>query len=58
VLPELANRHVEGLRITPPSLEELFLRHYGDDLEALENSDMGPAVRGTRRARKTREASR
>jgi ABC-2 type transport system ATP-binding protein len=32
VLPALAQRRVEGLRIEPPSLEELFLRHYGDDL--------------------------
>ena len=31
VLPELAHRGVAGLRIEPPSLEELFLRHYGDD---------------------------
>ena len=31
-LPELARRSVTGLRIEPPSLEELFLRHYGDDL--------------------------
>nr|WP_206686740.1 MULTISPECIES: ABC transporter ATP-binding protein [Microbacterium] len=30
ILPELAARGVQGLRITPPSLEELFLRHYGD----------------------------
>jgi ABC-2 type transport system ATP-binding protein len=33
-LPELARRSVAGLRIEPPSLEELFLRHYGDDLHA------------------------
>ncbi len=30
VLPELARRNVQGLHITPPSLEELFLRHYGE----------------------------
>jgi len=30
VLPILAERQVTGLRIEPPSLEELFLRHYGD----------------------------
>ncbi|WP_439590917.1 ABC transporter ATP-binding protein [Microbacterium sp.] len=36
VLPALAQQHVEGLRIEPPSLEELFLRHYGDDLAAAE----------------------
>ncbi|WEG08295.1 ABC transporter ATP-binding protein [Microbacterium horticulturae] len=38
VLPELARRKVSGLRIAPPSLEELFLRHYGDDLEKIEAS--------------------
>ena len=31
VLPILADLGVTGLRIEPPSLEELFLRHYGDD---------------------------
>ncbi len=30
VLPELARRNVQGLHIAPPSLEELFLRHYGE----------------------------
>jgi hypothetical protein len=25
----------------PPSLEELFLRHYGDDLRELENAEAG-----------------
>lgn len=29
VLPELARLQVTDLRIAPPSLEELFLRHYG-----------------------------
>ncbi|MDY0908363.1 ABC transporter ATP-binding protein [Microbacterium sp. CFBP9034] len=38
LLPALAARHVAGLRIEPPSLEELFLRHYGDDLAALEGN--------------------
>ena len=38
VLPVLAQREVQGLRIEPPSLEELFLRHYGDDLTALDAS--------------------
>jgi ABC-2 type transport system ATP-binding protein len=31
VLPELGRLGVAGLTIAPPSLEELFLRHYGDD---------------------------
>lgn len=34
VLPLLASLKVQGLTITPPSLEELFLRHYGDELAA------------------------
>ena len=32
LLTELARLDVRGLTVTPPSLEELFLRHYGDDL--------------------------
>jgi ABC-2 type transport system ATP-binding protein len=32
VLPVLAELEVQGLTIAPPSLEELFLRHYGDDI--------------------------
>lgn len=31
VLPELGRLGVQGLTVAPPSLEELFLRHYGDD---------------------------
>ncbi|WP_345800654.1 ABC transporter ATP-binding protein [Microbacterium sp. AZCO] len=38
VLPELGRLGVAGLRVAPPSLEELFLRHYGDDLAVLEGS--------------------
>ncbi|WP_424937179.1 MULTISPECIES: ATP-binding cassette domain-containing protein [Bacteria] len=62
VLPALAARQVEGLRIEPPSLEELFLRHYGDDLAVLEGvgstagrDDDGPSVPGTRAARRAHE---
>jgi ABC-2 type transport system ATP-binding protein len=32
VLPALAELDVQGLTVAPPSLEELFLRHYGDEL--------------------------
>ncbi|MGC5629302.1 ATP-binding cassette domain-containing protein [Georgenia sp. Z1344] len=32
VLRVLADAGVENLTITPPSLEELFMRHYGDDV--------------------------
>ncbi|WP_404429326.1 ABC transporter ATP-binding protein [Microbacterium lacus] len=35
-LPTLGQREITGLRIAPASLEELFLRHYGDQLEAQE----------------------
>jgi len=38
ILPVLAQRDVQGLRIEPPSLEELFLRHYGDDVRELEEA--------------------
>lgn len=35
-LPTLGALGVAGLRIAPPSLEELFLRHYGDDIRDAE----------------------
>lgn len=37
-LPDLARLRVTGLRVNPPSLEELFLRHYGDDLASHEGN--------------------
>jgi ABC-2 type transport system ATP-binding protein len=40
-LPALAQLGVEGLRVAPPSLEELFLRHYGDELADLETAEAG-----------------
>jgi len=49
VLPVLAERHVVGLRIEPPSLEELFLRHYGDDLAALRAAEDEDGSRTSRR---------
>ena len=33
VLPVLSRMEATSLTITPPSLEDLFLRHYGDELE-------------------------
>ncbi len=30
VLAELTKQGIASLTVTPPSLEELFLRHYGD----------------------------
>jgi ABC-2 type transport system ATP-binding protein len=47
VLPALAQRNVAGLRIEPPSLEELFLRHYGDAVGQTEDAG---ETRGSRRA--------
>ena len=38
VLPILTRLDVTGLTITPPSLEDLFLRHYGDEVAATEES--------------------
>ncbi|MDQ1553786.1 MAG: polyether ionophore transport system ATP-binding protein [Microbacteriaceae bacterium] len=38
LLPRLASLGVQGLTIAPPSLEELFLRHYGDDIRGSESS--------------------
>ncbi|MET0781845.1 MAG: ABC transporter ATP-binding protein [Microbacterium sp.] len=59
-LPELARRSVVGLRIEPPSLEELFLRHYGDDLrgdDAADGSgDAGDHSHGDAGSRRQRRA--
>lgn len=33
IIKELANYHVKSLICTPPTLEELFLRQYGDELK-------------------------
>ncbi|GAA2199823.1 ABC transporter ATP-binding protein [Sinomonas flava] len=35
ILPLLGSMDVQGLRVSPPSLEELFLRHYGDTTGAV-----------------------
>jgi ABC-2 type transport system ATP-binding protein len=50
VLPLLAERNVVGLRIEPPSLEELFLRHYGDDLAAMQAAENEGRTAVSRRA--------
>lgn len=47
VLPVLAAMDTTNLTITPPSLEDLFLRHYGDDLSETEGE--APADAGGRR---------
>lgn len=39
VLPALGALGVRGLTITPPSLEDLFLRHYGDTSVATPDAD-------------------
>ncbi|MFE2773359.1 ABC transporter ATP-binding protein [Microbacterium resistens] len=58
VLPELVRRDVTGLRIEPPSLEELFLRHYGDDLAEQERDDEHEAGGDAPRTRRTAKAGR
>jgi ABC-2 type transport system ATP-binding protein len=51
-LPSLSALGVQGLRVEPPSLEELFLRHYGDDpataTAAAGTAEPGTAAPGTR----------
>ena len=46
-LPELSRRNVAGLRIAPPSLEELFLRHYGVDPSSDGPRGSGSSGRGS-----------
>ena len=36
LLPDLGRLGVQGLTVAPPSLEDLFLRHYGDGLTPVE----------------------
>lgn len=50
-LPALGRLGVEGLQIAPPSLEELFLRHYGDDA-ASASPAAGATGTTTRRSRR------
>jgi ABC-type multidrug transport system, ATPase component len=38
VLPRLGELRVESLIVSPPSLEELFLRHYGDEISSADQS--------------------
>jgi ABC-2 type transport system ATP-binding protein len=52
ILPELARREVQGLHVEPTSLEELFLRHYGDDLDAFENGNGDDTTEGARASRR------
>jgi ABC-2 type transport system ATP-binding protein len=54
VLPALAALGISDLRVAPPSLEELFLRHYGDDLASLEAAEEGGADDSTPRTRRAR----
>jgi ABC-2 type transport system ATP-binding protein len=44
LLPGLGALSVQSLTITPPSLEELFLRHYGDEITAADD-DLEPVAR-------------
>ncbi|HWU47879.1 MAG TPA: ABC transporter ATP-binding protein [Humibacter sp.] len=38
VLPRLGELQVQSLIVAPPSLEELFLRHYGDEISSTDES--------------------
>ena len=38
VLPRLGELRVQSLTVAPPSLEELFLRHYGDEISSSDAS--------------------
>jgi ABC-2 type transport system ATP-binding protein len=42
VLAAVARLHPLSLTANPPSLEELFLSHYGDELAALNGSARAP----------------
>ena len=45
VLAELTRTEITSLAVAPPSLEELFLRHYGDAPEATQSAEE-PTTRG------------
>ncbi|MDT0168038.1 ABC transporter ATP-binding protein [Pseudarthrobacter sp. BRE9] len=49
VLPALGGLGVQGLTIVPPSLEELFLRHYGDSPVIRQPQADSPGGHGSRR---------
>jgi len=53
----LADLGAHGLTVSPPSLEELFLRQYGDELELLEGDTAASATLG-RADRKAQAAKR
>ncbi|WP_138443158.1 ABC transporter ATP-binding protein [Sinomonas susongensis] len=55
VLPLLGSLGVKGLLVTPPSLEELFLRHYGDHVTPAAPE---PADDGAPHRRRHRSAAR
>lgn len=44
VMRHLSSFGLRALVSQPPTLEELFLRHYGDELEASNGQEPGPAV--------------
>ncbi|MDN3497132.1 ABC transporter ATP-binding protein [Planococcus sp. APC 4015] len=49
-LPALAALGVTDLRIEPPTLEELFLRHYGREADVEDEDERRPRTRRARRA--------
>ena len=56
VLRTLVEGGVRSLTATPPTLEELFLRHYGDRVEADPNSNGSTRQHGARRLRRHEKA--
>jgi ABC-2 type transport system ATP-binding protein len=54
VVRVLADRGVRSLTCHPPTLEELFLRHYGDEPERASNGDSDGARSSDRRAARSR----
>ncbi len=44
VMQYLAGRHIKQLTSTPPSLEDLFMRHYGDELAELNSRKEGKSA--------------
>jgi ABC-2 type transport system ATP-binding protein len=58
VLKAVSALDVRSITVTPPSLEELFMRHYGDVIEADELTAEEPAADGAPSDRAARKAAR
>jgi len=58
VIEHIGQHGVVALTSAPPTLEELFLRHYGDELAALNRNGAGTDVAGRRSRHARGEAGR